>query len=62
MPEDRIVAEVRKARRQIFEEAGRDLGELVRQLNDRARASGRKLVDRSATRERPKRRAPEPGE
>ena len=60
MPEDTIVAEVRKARREIFEEAGCDLAELARQLNERARARGLKLVDLSGTREKPKRRAPEP--
>jgi len=62
MPEDSIVAEVRKARREIFEEAGCDLGELARRLNERARAKGRELIDRSDTRERPKRPAPESGE
>ena len=55
MAEDEIVAEVRKARAEIFEEAGRDLKELARQLNVRARASGRELVDLSKTRERPAR-------
>ncbi len=60
MPEDPIVAEVREARREIFEEACCDLGELARQLNERALAKGLKLVDRSEFRERPKRRAPKP--
>ncbi len=59
MIDDPIVAEVRKARAEIFEEAGRDLKELVRQLNERARASGRKVVDRSRERKRVK---PTPGE
>jgi hypothetical protein len=44
MTEDPIVAEVRKARSEILEKAGRDLKELARQLNERARASGRKVV------------------
>ena len=52
MAEDPIVAEVRKARSEIFEEAGRDLKELARQLNERARASGRKGVNRAKERER----------
>jgi len=59
MADEAIVAEVRKARAEIFEEAGRDLKELVRQLDERARASGRKVVDRSRERKRVK---PAPGE
>ena len=46
MAEDPIVAEVRKARSEIFEKAGRDLKELARQLNERAKASGRKVISR----------------
>ncbi len=55
MAEDKIVAEVRKARADLFEEAGRDLAELARRLNERARASGRKVVDLSKTRQKPAR-------
>ena len=62
MADDPIIAEVRKAREEIFKEAGRDLRELVRQLNERARASGRKLVDRSKERDRPTRSGPKPRE
>ena len=44
---DPIGAEVRKARAELFEEAGCDLAELARQLNERAKASGRKVVNRA---------------
>ena len=54
MADDPIVAEVRKARAELFEEAGCDLAELARQLGERAKASGRKVVNRSGERERVK--------
>jgi hypothetical protein len=52
MPEGPVVAEVRKARAELYEEVGFDLGELVRLLSGRAKASGRKVVERSAGRKR----------
>ena len=46
--EDPIVAEVRKAREEIFAAAGYDLGELVRQLNERQVREGRQVITRAA--------------
>jgi len=46
MPDDPIVAEVRKHRAELFEEAGRDLAVLFKRLKERQDRSGRKVVSR----------------
>ena len=53
--EDPIVAEVRKAREQLFAAAGYDLEELCRQLNNQQKREGRRAVTRS-----PRKRKGEP--
>ena len=55
MPEDPIVAEVRRHRRELAEELGPDMREACRRLRERQRESGREVVDLSKTRERAKR-------
>jgi hypothetical protein len=47
MPDDPIVAEVRKHRMELFEEAGGDLAVLVKRLKERERLSGHPVVTRA---------------
>ena len=44
MRDDPIVAEVRKARQEIFDQCGRSLTELVKYLERRRKETGRKVV------------------
>jgi hypothetical protein len=51
--EDPIVAEVRKAREELFAAAGYDLDEFCRQLRERQQEEGRRVVSLSPRRPQP---------
>jgi hypothetical protein len=52
MPEDPVVAEVRKARKRLAEKCGRDLGKIVAYVRKCEAKSNHELVDLSHKRSR----------